>query len=238
MRSTAKSDHRRLAHQWVGGDGSMVRLVAMVDEGDQYNLFRETSLLLSKMVTKHSWRSERWNSMDLYEAIRKRPTIRVFKEGATDEQLRNIILEGTKAPSAVNRQPWEFIIVTDIAIVSELSEIKYRQTKENPPQKAKGDPAAVEKLAQSQKNSFRNARIVAVCHLAEWERSVWMCIQNMSLAAVAEGLGSGIVLYWGDGQREAGRVLGLPPEYKVTALLKIGVAEEEAVPQRQKPLYA
>ena len=173
--------------------------------------------------------------MDLYEAIEKRRTIRVFKEGATDEQLRNIILGGTKAPSAVNRQPWEFIIVTDIAIVSELSEIKYRQTKENPPQKAKGDPAAVEKLAQSQKNSFRNASIVAVCHLAEWERSVWMCIQNMSLAAVAEGLGSGIVLYWGDGQREAGRVLGLPAEYEVTALLKIGVAEEEGYPRDKNP---
>ena len=173
--------------------------------------------------------------MDLYEAIEKRRTIRVFKEGATDEQLRRIILEGTKAPSAVNRQPWEFIVVNDSSIIADLAEIKYRQTRDNPPQQAAGDPVAVEKLAQSQKNSFENASIVAVCHLAEWERSVWMCLQNMSLAAVAEGLGSGIVLYWGEGQIEAGKVLGLPADYEVTALMKIGVAQEEGYPRDQNP---
>lgn len=173
--------------------------------------------------------------MNLYEAIEKRRTIRVFRESATDEQLRRIILEGTKAPSAVNRQPWEFIIVADRAVVAELSEIKYRQTKKNPPEKVVGDPEAVEKLAQSQKKSFQNASIVAVCHLADWERSVWMCLQNMSLTAVAEGLGSGIVLYWGESQKEAGKVLGLPADYELTALLKIGVAQEEGYPRDKNP---
>ena len=58
---------------------------------------------------------------------------------------------GRWAPSSDNSQPWEFIIVNDMAIIANLAEIKYRQTKDNPPQKAKGDPVAVEKLAQSQK---------------------------------------------------------------------------------------
>jgi nitroreductase len=175
--------------------------------------------------------------MELFEAIEKRRTIRIFKKSATEEQLRKIILAGTQAPSAVNRQPWEFVIVKDKAIVTDLAEIKYRQTKENPPQKAAGDPAAVEQLAQSQKDSFQNASIVVVCHLLEWERSVWMCIENMSLAAVAEGLGSGIVLYWGDGQKEAGKVLGLPGDYEITALLKIGVPGEAGYPRDKNPYY-
>jgi nitroreductase len=62
-----------------------------------------------------------------------------------------------------------------------------------------------------------------------------MCIENMSLAAVAEGLGSGIVLYWGEGQKDAGRVLGLPADYEVTALLKIGVAQEEGYSRDENP---
>jgi nitroreductase len=175
--------------------------------------------------------------MELYEAIEKRRTIRVFKKGATHEQLRKIMQAGTKAPSAVNRQPWEFILVEDKVTIDQLSDIKYRQTKSHPPQKVEGDPAAVEKLAQAQKDSFYNTSIVVVCHMVEWERSVWMCIENMSLAATAEGLGSGIVLYWGEGQKEVGSVLGLPEEYEVTALLKIGVPGEEGYSRDKNPYY-
>jgi len=173
--------------------------------------------------------------MDLYEAIEKRRTIRVFKGGASEEQLKKIIMAGTKAPSAVNRQPWEFVIVEDKEIIDQLSEIKYKQTLRSPPKRVEGDPEALEKLAQFQKDMFRNASIVVVCHKVEWERSVWMCIENMSLAAVAEGLGSGITLYWEEGQKEAGKVLCLPEDYEVTAVLKIGVPGEEGYPRDKNP---
>jgi 5,6-dimethylbenzimidazole synthase len=173
--------------------------------------------------------------MDLYEAIERRRTIRVFKKGATLEQLKKILLAGTKAPSAVNRQPWEFVLVEDQGIIDQLAGAKFDQTKKNPPERVKGDSTAVEKLAQAQKDSFRNASIVAVCHLVDWERSVWMCMENISLAAVAEGLGTGIVLYWGEGQKEAGKILGLPEGYEVTAVLKIGVPGEEGYPRERNP---
>ncbi|MFC1891274.1 nitroreductase family protein [Thermodesulfobacteriota bacterium] len=173
--------------------------------------------------------------MDLYEVIDNRRTIRVFNEGATEGQLNKIILAGTKAPSAVNRQPWEFIIIDSQDIIDQLSDIKYKQTRNNPPDKVKGDLKAIEKLAQAQKDSFRNSSIVAVCHLVDWERSVWMCLENISLAAVAEGLGTGIVLFWGEGQKEAGKVLGLPEEYQLTAILKIGVPAEAGYPRDENP---
>jgi nitroreductase len=172
--------------------------------------------------------------MDLYEAIEKRRTIRIFKGPASEEQLRKIILTGTKAPSAVNRQPWEFIIVKNQEIIDQLSEIKRQQTLKDPPKTAKGADA-VERIANSQNKSFRNASIVAVCNIVEWERSVWLCIENISLAAVAEGLGSGIVLYWGEGKKEAERALGLPEGYEVTAILKIGEPGEEGFPREKNP---
>ncbi|MGD8226453.1 MAG: nitroreductase family protein [Desulfobacteraceae bacterium] len=172
--------------------------------------------------------------MDVYEAIERRRTIRIFKSEASDEQLRKVILAGTKAPSAVNRQPWEFIVVKDQEIIHQLSEIKREQTLKDPPKTAKG-PDPVESIAKAQKKSFQNASIVAVCNIVEWERSVWLCIENMSLAAVAEGLGSGIVLYWDEGKKEAERTLGLPEGYELTAILKIGVPGETGYPREKNP---
>lgn len=173
--------------------------------------------------------------MDLYEAIEKRRTVRVFKEKASEEQLRRIILAGTKAPSAVNSQPWEFIIIEENEIIEKLAELKCELTRRNPPEWLAKDPAALDKIAGSQKDSFLKASIVAVCHKVEWERSVWMCIENMSLAAVSEGLGSGIVLYWEQAQKQAGKILGLPADYELTAVLKIGVPGEAGYERDKNP---
>jgi len=71
--------------------------------------------------------------MDVYDAIDKRRTVRVFKKGATEEQLRRIILAGSKAPSGGNRQPWEFIGIDDPKIIEQLGELKYRLNRRFPP---------------------------------------------------------------------------------------------------------
>lgn len=175
--------------------------------------------------------------MDLYEAIEKRRTIRVYKAGATEEQLRRIILAGTKAPSALNRQPWEFIIVEDPTIIDQLADLKYKQTLKTPvrvstPEKTK----MLKKRGVDQKESFKKASIVAVCNKVGLERSLWLCIENISLAAVAEGLGSGIVLYWDDEKAAAEKLLGLTEEYELTAVLKIGVPAEEGY-SREENLF-
>ena len=165
--------------------------------------------------------------MELYEAIEKRRTIRIFKKGANEEQLRKIILAGSKAPSAVNRQPWEFIIVEDQKSIDQLAELKYQQNRKKDPDRNQGSDEAREKEALFQKKSFRNASIVAVCNEVDWERSVWLSIENMSLAAVAEGLGSGIILYWGEEKKEVGKLLGLPENYELTAIMKFGEPGEK-----------
>lgn len=64
--------------------------------------------------------------MDGYQAIEKRRTVRGFTKGLSDEQLRKLILAGAGAPSAGNRQPWEFIIVDDDNLIEQITEQKYR----------------------------------------------------------------------------------------------------------------
>ncbi|MBW1775104.1 MAG: nitroreductase family protein [Deltaproteobacteria bacterium] len=173
--------------------------------------------------------------MDFYEVIEKRRSIRVCKQGATEEQLRKIILAGTKAPSAVNRQPWEFIIVEDQGMIDQLAELKYQLNRKKDPDRGDNTDEELEKGALRQKRYFRNTSLVAVCNEVEWERSVWLSIENMSLAAVAEGLGSCIVLLWGEEKAMAEELLGLPGNYELTALLKIGVPGEKGLAPDKNP---
>jgi nitroreductase len=172
--------------------------------------------------------------MDLYEAIEKRRTIRIYQEPATEEQLRNILLSGSKAPSAVNSQPWEFIIVEDQSIIAQLADIKHKVTL-GMPTKTEEDRQKLEKRAAAQKASFNNASIVAVCGKVGGAKSVWLAIENISLAAVAEGLGSGIVLYPKDGLDKIGELLGLPSGYEPAAVLKIGVPGEKGHSRDKNP---
>lgn len=52
--------------------------------------------------------------MDLFQAIRERKSIRVFKPDPIPKETIEEILRSTiHAPSAINLQPWEFFVVTD-----------------------------------------------------------------------------------------------------------------------------
>jgi nitroreductase len=171
--------------------------------------------------------------MDVYEAIEKRRTIRRYKAPASEKQLLRIIMAGTKAPSAMNRQPWEFIILEEKEIIDNLADLKYQLNKRDSPHHSV--PEVVEAKALEQKRSFENASVVAICATLGWERSTWLSIENMSLAAVAEGLGSGIVLYWGKERKTAEKLLGLPRGYRLTAVVKFGVPGEEGYPRDKNP---
>jgi len=172
--------------------------------------------------------------VDVYEAIEKRRTVRVFKKGATEEQLRKIIVAGTKAPSGGNRQTWEFIIIDDPKVIDQLGEIKYRLNRTFTPQPGETQKE-VESRALFQKKSFENASIVAVCSSREQAVNGWLCIENMSLAAVAEDLGTGIVSYWNEAQKEAEKVLGIPEKYELVCVLKVGVPGEVPGPRKLRP---
>ena len=100
--------------------------------------------------------------MDIYEAIERRRTIRIFKKGATEEQLRKIILAGSKAPSGGNRQPWEFIVISDAKIIDQLAELKYQVNQKMAPG-AGETQKDVDGRALNQKKWFQNSSVVAVC---------------------------------------------------------------------------
>lgn len=172
--------------------------------------------------------------MNVYEAIEKRRTLRVFTKDVSEELLRKIILAGTRAASAGNRQPWEFIIIDDPKIIDQLAEHKYQQNRSIPPQRyggANATQADVDKTSLRQRKAYQNCSVVAVCHKGGHEQAVstWMCIQNMALAATAEGLGIVPSSFWDEHQKEVEKLLGIPGGYELATVMLIGVQEDQPI---------
>jgi len=62
--------------------------------------------------------------MGIIEIIKSRRSIRKYKQTPVEDEKLNTVLEAARwAPSAGNRQPWEFIIVKDPRIRRKVADI-------------------------------------------------------------------------------------------------------------------
>src|ERR1043165_200814 len=62
-------------------------------------------------------------TIDLHNFLRTRRSIRRFKpDPVPDSVIENILSTATFAPSAHNRQPWRFVVLTDVSVKSQLAE--------------------------------------------------------------------------------------------------------------------
>jgi nitroreductase len=170
--------------------------------------------------------------MELYQAIEKRRTIRKFKGTATEDQLKRILAAGTRSPSGQNKQNWEFVAVDDPGIIDKISQVKYVYNRG----KAAGEevPEEQEKGALKQKDSFKNASLIVVYCNRELADTVgpWCCIENMLLAAIAEGLGTRIARFGGDAVGQINNLLHAPKQMELVAAISIGVPAEEPAPRK------
>ena len=190
--------------------------------------------------------------MDVYEAIEKRRSIRVFEQPVSEEELRKILLAGTKAPSGSNVQPWEFIVIDDPEIIDQIAEHKYQQTlKMRIDQMILDNPQIVEQIyqqtletplsvqsAERQRAAYRNCTVVAVCNKkghgvgrkpwmnVENIASTWMCIENMALAATADGLGTVTSILREEHKVAVEKLLGIPEDYELATMVLIGFTRE------------
>ena len=190
--------------------------------------------------------------MEVYEAIEERRSVRVFKQGISEEQLRRIILAGTKAPSGSNIQPWEFIIIDEPRLIEQIAEYKYQQSlKMIVDEMILDDPRLIENICQQtlekpiplkgamrQKDAYRNCTVIAVCNKKghgvgrkPWMNieniaSTWMCIENMVLAATNDGLGIVTSIFREEHKLAVEKLLGLPEDYELATMVLIGVEGE------------
>ena len=156
--------------------------------------------------------------MDAFEAIKKRRSIRRFKdEQVPREVLLKLLEAGRCAPSAANKQPLEYIVVDDEEVVSKVFEqlawAAYVQPRRDPP--AGKRPAAY--------------IIVLVCEDKELGKygtvDAAAAIENMLISACAEGLGT---CWLASVNREkVSKILGIEAGYVINSVVAIGVPDEE-----------
>lgn len=163
--------------------------------------------------------------MDCIEAIMTRRSIRKYQEAEVrQEDLITILEAGRWAPSAGNYQPCYFVVVDDANKRKELQEAAYGQEILNTA------PLVIVVCADPQRTSEYGERGMKLWCLLDCANAA----QNMLLAAHALGYGS----CWMGGFSESGvkKVLGLPEDFRVMALIPIGKAAEEPDPRPRRPL--
>ncbi|MFC2021779.1 nitroreductase family protein [Chloroflexota bacterium] len=170
--------------------------------------------------------------MDVYETIEKRRTIRAFTQGVSEELLRKIILAGTNALSSGNNQPWEFIIVDVPDIIDQIAEHKYQNNR--------NADVDIDPSALKQRDAYQNCSVVAVCSkkVRSGEVGTWMCIQNMALAATAEGLAIVPSTLREQHKEAVEKLLGVPEDYQLITVMLCGVPAEEPEPKNMRPDYS
>lgn len=168
----------------------------------------------------------------LDEAIKNRRSIRKFsKKPVKDGDVLEIIRAGCAAPSAKNRQPWQFIVLTKDE-AHRIADAMKEWAKSNP--LGKGTVVSSASIIQCA------PVVIAVCSPAVKSCprsdyiSIGACLENMCLKAVDAGLGSLIVCDVDCVAEEAKKILGTKDE--VTALFLTGYAAAAAKAPSRKPL--
>lgn len=183
--------------------------------------------------------SQRYSDQDIeaiYRVIEQRRDMRHFTNEAVDPNLLDRLFKAAHfAPSVGFMQPWRFIRITDKALRKQLHQLVEEERiatahamaqREDEFMKLKvegildcGEVLVVSLMENRDKHIF-GRRTLPEMDLA----SVSCAIQNMWLAARAEGLGLGWVSMF-DPQKLA-KLLNIPPTGKPVAILCIGHVEK------------
>ncbi|NLV91906.1 MAG: nitroreductase [Firmicutes bacterium] len=158
--------------------------------------------------------------MSFLELTKKRYAVRSYKDKPVErEKLLQILEAARNAPSAANRQPWHFIVVTEEELRNRLGEAYPRDW-------------------------FRKAPVVIVAcgdHSVSWKREdgkdhcdvdLGIAVEHIALAASDLGLGTCWVCAF-DAKR-CHEILELPDNLEVIALLPLGYPAEERVPEKKR----
>jgi nitroreductase len=159
--------------------------------------------------------------MDLYEAIEKRYSVRSYQDKPIeDDKLQRVLTAGRDAPSARNRQQWRFVVVRDDALRRQVAEAAEQ------PFLAEA-PVIVAVVGLTPEDTM-------YCDVPTDPVDCAIAIDHMTLAAVAEGLGT---CWIGHFKQDACRdLLGVPALAKIVELMPLGYPAVEQGAKSRKPL--
>jgi len=154
--------------------------------------------------------------MDALEAIRKRRSVRKYIGAPIPKQdLEAIVDAGRLAATGYNRQPWDFVVVTEQAIIQQLKVAAVWMEK----------AGAIIAVVLDSDSKF-------------WLEDGSAAVENMLIASTALGYGA----CWLEGytlphEEELKAILDVPAEKRLLTLVPVGVPAEWPT-REKKPLSA
>ncbi len=190
--------------------------------------------------------------MEFYEVVRRRSAIRIFKPDPIPEDVvRRILQAGMQAPSGEHKQPWEFIIIKNPDLRRKLAEVKADSRKIVAKDMYPDFPEErIQEMVLTQKKAVETAPVlIAVCYrnldnalevgqmrVSMMHANAWQCIENMWLAATAEGLGFSPTFYPAFVYEDVKKLLGIPEGVELAAIVRIGKKGQKRKRKPLKPL--
>lgn len=187
--------------------------------------------------------------MELYEAIAKRRIVRDFKEDDVPfETIEKIIGAGLKAPTHDHLRNWEFVILhgkeekeralrfVHTGVGPTLEILKKTLVDGTPQQKMYAvamprqytmlfsAPYVILPFFKTTPGVMKPDSVSSLNPLA----SIWCVVENIFLAATAEGLACSMRIPVGSEGPDAGREVGAPEGWMLPCYIGIGVPAEDA----------
>lgn len=191
--------------------------------------------------------------MELYEAINKRRSIRDFTDEAIPEaDLKKIINAAYKAPTNDHFRDWHFIVVSDKEVMRQVLDgvPKNLTVKDVDAMTFISDPVQKESYQVAVPKQYRMLLDAAAVIIPLMKKKVdilnprdlsdlncyatiWCAIENLWIAATAEGYGCNVRIPRGDEEKIAQKTLGFPDGYLIPCFIGIGRPAPDAIRTKQ-----
>lgn len=146
--------------------------------------------------------------MDIYEAIALRKSVRAFTDQDVSEEVLTRLLGAARlAASASNRQEWRYVVLRKPEMRDAISEAAFGQLH------VKQAPVVLVCCADTDGH-------VMPCNQLGYPIDVAIATTHITLCAAAEGLGTCWIGAFDEDQVK--RVLSIPPQIRVVALMPLG----------------
>ncbi len=180
--------------------------------------------------------------MEFYEVVNKRRSIRQFEAREIPREVLERILDaGLKAPSSNRQRRWELVTLTDKALIRNFAQIirpyPCRITEPKTPQQE------MFKIAYPRQRSMieESACVILPFFKQKYPMTedkngyglmdygaAWALVENMLLAATAEGLGSGVHIPVKKEPEGIQAFLKIPDGWYLPTLVVLGYASPDA----------
>ncbi|MFA8300355.1 MAG: nitroreductase family protein [Hyphomicrobiales bacterium] len=159
--------------------------------------------------------------MKLLEIIKKRYSVRSYSDKPIEKEKLELILEaGRFAPSAVNKQPWRFIVITKDPFLSDIHKTYHREW-------------------------FKQSKaVIVVCanHEESWKRGfdkkdhadidTSIAIDHMILQATELNIGSCWICHFDP--KVMSKTLSLPDYLEPVGMISLGYPDDEPKEKKRK----